>query len=119
MATLIGQSQGATGPIQATQAGHQLLALQSQQLSDLIAVMSTKGRAAALSEAERDRRRAGTQAAPAGRWARKKQSGRSVLRTPRPPSSQHHAARCALSQNLMLMAPLKALDSMPDANCPL
>ena len=53
MATLIGQSQGATGALQATQAGNQLLALQSQQLSDLIAVMSANGRAAALSEAER------------------------------------------------------------------
>lgn len=49
----VGQSQGATGALQATQAGNQLLALQSQQLSDLIAVMSANGRAAALSEAER------------------------------------------------------------------
>ncbi|QIB32954.1 P-type conjugative transfer protein TrbJ [Ancylobacter pratisalsi] len=53
MATLVGQSQGATGALQATQAGNQLLALQSQQLSDLIAVMSANGRAAVLSEAER------------------------------------------------------------------
>lgn len=53
MATLVSQSQGATGVLQATQAGNQLLALQSQQLSDLIAVMSANGRAAALSEAER------------------------------------------------------------------
>ncbi|WP_306891058.1 P-type conjugative transfer protein TrbJ [Ancylobacter amanitiformis] len=53
MATLVGQSQGAMGALQATQAGNQLLALQSQQLSDLIAVMSANGRAAALSEAER------------------------------------------------------------------
>ena len=53
MATLVGQSQGATGALQATQAGNQLLALQSQQLSDLIAVMSANGRADALSEAER------------------------------------------------------------------
>jgi P-type conjugative transfer protein TrbJ len=53
MATLVGQSQGATGALQATQAGNQLLALQSQQLSDLIAVMSANGRAEALSEAER------------------------------------------------------------------
>ncbi|WP_341992469.1 P-type conjugative transfer protein TrbJ [Azorhizobium sp. AG788] len=53
MATLVGQSQGATGALQATQAGNQLLALQSQQLSDLIAVMSANGRATALSEAER------------------------------------------------------------------
>ncbi|MCG5233823.1 P-type conjugative transfer protein TrbJ [Xanthobacter oligotrophicus] len=53
MATLLSKSQGATGALQATQAGNQLLALQSQQLSDLIAVMSANGRAEALSEAER------------------------------------------------------------------
>ena len=34
-------------------AGNQLLALQSQQLSDLIAVISANGRANALTEAER------------------------------------------------------------------
>ncbi len=50
---LVGQSQGATGALQATQAGNQLLALQSQQLSDLIAVISANGRADALTEAER------------------------------------------------------------------
>ena len=38
---------------QATQAGNQLLALQSQQLSDLIALISANGRADALTEAER------------------------------------------------------------------
>lgn len=53
MAALVGQSQGATGALQATQAGNQLLALQSQQLSDLIAVISANGRADALAEAER------------------------------------------------------------------
>ncbi len=53
MSALVGQSQGATGALQATQAGNQLLALQSQQLSDLIALMSANGRAGALSEAER------------------------------------------------------------------
>ncbi|WBX85531.1 P-type conjugative transfer protein TrbJ [Sphingosinicella microcystinivorans] len=53
MAALVGQSQGATGALQATQAGNQLLALQSQQLSDLIAVISANGRADALTEAER------------------------------------------------------------------
>ena len=53
MAALIGQSQGATGALQATQAGNQLLALQSQQLSDLIALISANGRADALTEAER------------------------------------------------------------------
>ena len=53
MATLVGQSQGATGALQATQAGNQLLALQAQQLADLTAVVAANGRAQALSEAER------------------------------------------------------------------
>ncbi len=53
MSALVGQSQGATGALQATQAGNQLLALQSQQLSHLIALMSANGRAGALTEAER------------------------------------------------------------------
>ena len=53
MSALIGQSQGATGALQASQAGNQLLALQSQQLSDLIALMSANGRSEALIEAER------------------------------------------------------------------
>ncbi len=53
MSALVGQSQNATGALQATQAGNQLLALQSQQLSDLIALMSANGRSDALIEAER------------------------------------------------------------------
>ncbi|KAB2726436.1 P-type conjugative transfer protein TrbJ [Brucella anthropi] len=53
MSALVGQSQGATGALQATQAGNQLLALQSQQLSDLIALLAADGRAGALTEAER------------------------------------------------------------------
>jgi P-type conjugative transfer protein TrbJ len=53
MATLVGQSQGATGALQATQAGNQILALQSQQLSDLIAMLAANGRSEALIEAER------------------------------------------------------------------
>ena len=53
MSELVDQSQGATGALQATQAGNQLLALQSQQLSDLIALMSATGRSEALIEAER------------------------------------------------------------------
>jgi P-type conjugative transfer protein TrbJ len=44
-------SQNATGALQAAQAGNQLLALQSQQLSDLVAVLSAKGRADALEQA--------------------------------------------------------------------
>jgi P-type conjugative transfer protein TrbJ len=53
MGALVGQSQGAAGALQATQAGNQLLALQSQQLSDLIALMAANGRADSLTEAER------------------------------------------------------------------
>ena len=53
MSALIGQSQGATGALQATQAGNQLLALQAQQLADLTAVVAANGRAQSLSEAER------------------------------------------------------------------
>ncbi|MFG1264980.1 P-type conjugative transfer protein TrbJ [Xanthobacter aminoxidans] len=53
MSALVSQSQGATGALQATQAGNQLLALQSQQLSDLVAVISANGRASALTDAER------------------------------------------------------------------
>ncbi|MCP1931025.1 P-type conjugative transfer protein TrbJ [Bradyrhizobium elkanii] len=53
MSALVGQSQGATGALQATQAGNQLLALQAQQLADLTAVVSANGRAQALAGAER------------------------------------------------------------------
>ncbi len=53
MAELIGRSQGATGALQAAQAGNQLLALQGQQLADLTAVIAANGRAQALAEAER------------------------------------------------------------------
>lgn len=51
MSSLVAASQSATGALQAAQAGNQLLALQSQQLSDLIAVLSAKGRADALEQA--------------------------------------------------------------------
>lgn len=50
---LVTGSQGATGIVQATQAGNQLLALQSQQLADLTALMAAQGRASALEQAER------------------------------------------------------------------
>ncbi len=53
MSALVGQSQGATGALQATQAGNQLLALQAQQLADLTALLAANGRATALTEAER------------------------------------------------------------------
>ena len=53
MEALVDRSQGATGALQATQAGNQLLALQAQQLSDLTAVIAANGRAQALTDAER------------------------------------------------------------------
>lgn len=53
MAALVGASQNAVGALQAAQAGNQLLALQSQQIADLVAVTAANGRAAALLEAER------------------------------------------------------------------
>jgi P-type conjugative transfer protein TrbJ len=52
MSALVGASQSATGALQATQAGNQLLALQAQQLADLTAVVSANGRAQALQSAE-------------------------------------------------------------------
>jgi len=53
MSRLVGASQSATGALQATQAGNQLLALQTQQLADLTAVIAANGRAQALTDAER------------------------------------------------------------------
>ncbi|RAZ72419.1 P-type conjugative transfer protein TrbJ [Mesorhizobium atlanticum] len=53
MSSLVGASQSATGALQATQAGNQLLALQAQQLADLTAVVAANGRAQALTDAER------------------------------------------------------------------
>ena len=49
--TLVGPSQSASGALQATQAGNQLLALQSQQLADLTAALAAQGRAQALDAA--------------------------------------------------------------------
>jgi P-type conjugative transfer protein TrbJ len=66
MSALVDQSQSATGALQATQAGNQLLALQSQQLSDLVALLAANGRAGALTEAER------TAAAEQGREQRRR-----------------------------------------------
>ncbi|ANH05750.1 MAG: P-type conjugative transfer protein TrbJ [Bradyrhizobium sp.] len=66
MSELVNQSQGATGALQATQAGNQLLALQSQQLSDLVALLAANGRSGALTEAER------TAAAEQGREQRRR-----------------------------------------------
>ena len=53
MSALIGSSQGATGALQATQAGNQLLALQAQQLADLTATVVAQARAQSLEAAQR------------------------------------------------------------------
>jgi P-type conjugative transfer protein TrbJ len=53
MSALVDASQGATGALQAAQAGNQLLALQSQQLADLTAAVAAQGRAQSLEAAER------------------------------------------------------------------
>jgi type IV secretion system protein TrbJ len=44
-------SEGATGALQAAQAGNQLLAIQSKQLSDLTALLAAQGQAQALEQA--------------------------------------------------------------------
>jgi len=50
---LVTSSQSATGALQAAQAGNQLLALQSQQLSDLLVLLAAQGRAQTLEAAQR------------------------------------------------------------------
>ena len=49
--TLLSASQSSTGALQAAQAGNQLLAVQAQQLSDLIATFAAMGRAQSLEAA--------------------------------------------------------------------
>jgi P-type conjugative transfer protein TrbJ len=53
MSALVTSSQGASGALQATQAGNQLLALAAQQLADLTAVVAAHGRAQNLESAQR------------------------------------------------------------------
>ena len=50
---LVTSSQSATGALQATQAGNQLIALQAQQLADLTATVAAQGRAQSLETAQR------------------------------------------------------------------
>ncbi|MBB1093851.1 P-type conjugative transfer protein TrbJ [Rhodopseudomonas palustris] len=52
MSALVTSSQAATGGLQATQAGNQLLALQAQQLADLTATVAAQGRAQSLQAAQ-------------------------------------------------------------------
>ena len=49
--TLVTASQSASGALQASQAGNQLLALEAQQLADLTAAVAAQGRAQALAAA--------------------------------------------------------------------
>jgi P-type conjugative transfer protein TrbJ len=51
LSSLVSASQSSSGALQAAQAGNQLLALQSQQLSDLTALVAAKSRADALEQA--------------------------------------------------------------------
>ena len=51
MTQLVSASQTSTGALQAAQAGNQLMALQSQQLSDIQAELAANGRATALQQA--------------------------------------------------------------------
>ncbi len=53
MSALVTASQGASGALQATQAGNQLLALQAQQFADLTAAVAAQGRAQTLESAQR------------------------------------------------------------------
>jgi P-type conjugative transfer protein TrbJ len=53
MSSLVTASQSATGALQATQAGNQLIALQGQQIADLTAVVAAQGRARNLEAAQR------------------------------------------------------------------
>lgn len=53
MSSLVTASQSATGALQATQAGNQLVALQTQQIADLTATVAAQGRAQNLEAAQR------------------------------------------------------------------
>ena len=53
MSSLVTSSQSASGALQAAQAGNQILALQTQQLGDLTAVVAAQGRAQSLEAAQR------------------------------------------------------------------
>ncbi|MGY0576181.1 P-type conjugative transfer protein TrbJ [Bradyrhizobium sp. RDM12] len=53
LSALVTASQGATGALQASQAGNQLIALQAQQLADLTAAVAAQGRSQTLESAQR------------------------------------------------------------------
>lgn len=51
--TLVGSSQSAVGVLQATQAGNQLLGVQTRQLADLTAMLAAQGRADAMEKSRK------------------------------------------------------------------
>ena len=53
MDRLVNASQSASGALQVTQAGNQLLALQARQIADLTALVAAQGRAQTLEAAQR------------------------------------------------------------------
>ncbi|MET4328618.1 P-type conjugative transfer protein TrbJ [Bradyrhizobium sp. i1.15.2] len=53
LSALLTASQGATGALQASQAGNQLIALQAQQLADLTAAVAAQGRSQSLESIQR------------------------------------------------------------------
>ena len=62
LGALVSASQGASGALQAAQAGNQLLALQAQQLAQVSALLAAQGRAEALEAADRAAARADAKA---------------------------------------------------------
>lgn len=62
LSNLVSASQGAVGGLQAAQAGNQLLALQAQQLAELIALNAAQGRAQSLEAADQAAARADAKA---------------------------------------------------------
>ena len=77
MRALVTSSQSATGALQATQAGNQLLALQAQQLADLTAVVAAQGEE---SQTISLRRSTSFRACRARPWRAHGTSGRHALR---------------------------------------
>ena len=62
LSALVSASQGASGALQAAQAGNQLLALQAEQLAHVTALLAAQGRADALEAADRAADRADAKA---------------------------------------------------------
>lgn len=62
MTQLVSASQTSTGALQAAQAGNQLMALQSRQLSDIQAELAANGRAADFERARQAANEAGAEA---------------------------------------------------------